>query len=1088
MNDQQYQQINDALEFRYHDIYMEFGEIQKNGMFHCFNAVNHEGGVDKNPSMGVDNETGVYHCFSCSVKGNLTTYYKEFVKSTGQDSWSGNTMKFMSDMAGIPFVDNKKLDEEEHLRKYTRALEGLRRKKEATKKYFDVEALSSDDYVRYTSALLDNNAWKKYLYDNRRITEDVIKEHRLGLKNGKIVFPCIDRHGKIVNAKMYDPNTKDPRYKWSYAAKGVGVRPGPISCMDQTKFYIMEGEPDTYCGISMGLNCVTFGGASNTDLAKIFGGENEVEYFFKEKEVTIVLDADDAGKSNVDKLAENILKYAKQVKILDLDASDIFPEGLNSNLKKVNGKRAETDFTDLMKKHKFDIGVFKKLEGVTDVYSSPQKKSGKSLNVTLAESTKDVYYDADSKIHLNTIALIDDVNDKLYKIPLELRVSCQNLVNCNSDAKGACLGCPLYTHDDYLTPDIDHINYKLSPYHLNAKDKDTDINVSEYDLLRLVNVNESDRKKVKKEIIGIPQRCMHGVKLDETKLADVRHVGLKEVVSIAKTTERMDTALTIEAYIVGNSDKFEPNRQYKIEAIQTKWHFNQSSVLYVYNAESLENEYDNYELTTENRKMLSVFKPREGEDIRAALKRRYSIFSAREGLIGRNELFFMSDLAYFSPIELNSPSIPSVSRGWVEILIVGASRCGKSIAVKSAHRRYNIGEMILSSEGLSKAGLLMGMNDNRVRGGAAPRNDRGILMIDEMSDISREVINQMKAMRDNGIAQVKFAGIDVTKSARCRKIFCSNWREDSGVLSTDNGGHIDNLVDLCTTTSSLTRFDLVTILRADDVDLSDYVLPTSIPNDFTDYQCRSLLKYVWSRKSEDYVFEDGTHEMIEACKLELTTMFHGDTHMVNAELTAKLLRMAMSLAGIIFSTCDDDSKIFVTCEHIAYIKDFMIELYCGPNMKFDEFSNKLYSEEKLGNTVFLDALLQEVDVDYLMHRLNAGVSNQELKAIFADYLAEVNKGRKGITKAKMSKGGKDSIDTGHSENSAGTKLVSILQTRHYIKKKGRSNILISTTGMNSFMKKWIIDDENNTRTHSDILELNGNGVTALDQILGRPAS
>lgn len=1052
------QKITDKLAFTYHDIYERFGEEQTKDNFHCFDPSRHEGGVDNHPSMSVSNETGQYFCHGCGLKGNLITYYQQLVKGTTKDEWGGKVLKFLSDLSGIALEDE---NDTLFVRNYARALNDL----EKSKKYFNAEAIDID---RYVDALLENTSWKKFLYDNRRITESIIKQYRVGLKDNKILFPSIDKNGKVVNAKLYSPGAKVQKEKWSYLIKGVGIRPGPIDNMLQNKFYIMEGEPDAYCAIAMGLSAITFGAASNINISDALGGEKEVEYFFKNKEVVFALDSDKAGTTNVVKVADKILKYVKQVKILNLDATELFPDGLDPELRKTNGKRIETDFTDLMVKHDFNIDVFKRLEELTPVYTKKQKRTDKSIKVSLTESTKDVYYDIDSKTSLETIAFMDDINESIFKMPVRVRVTCRHIQLCNNDAKGPCRTCIVYEHENYTKDGEDFVTYNMIPFHSDHRDKKDDIRVSEYDLLRLINVNESDRKKVKKEIVGIPARCP-GCKIDEVLLRDVHEVNLREVGEV-------DTSSLVQAYIVGSKDKFEHNKTYTIKAIQTKWHANQSSVLYVYETEAMDSEYENFEMTPETRETLNIFTPKVDETISDALKRRYDIFSAREGLVGRNDLFFLADLAFFSPIELNHDLIKSVTRGWIEVMIVGTSRCGKTIAVKAAYKRYGAGEMILSSEGLSRSGLLAGMNNTRVRGGAAPRNDGGMLIIDEMSDIDPKIIKEMKSVRDNGIVELRNAFTYARMNAKNRKIFCSNWRESQGVSDVDNGDIIKNLVDLCTSDSSLTRFDIVAVVRASDVESIDTIYSDS--PDFTDYQCRELIKYTWSRKWDDYKFEEGFNEAIEDAKSRLKAIFEPETFLVNKEMSAKLIKLSIALASMLFSTNGD--KVFIKVEHAEYMEEFLTRLYCGKNMKLDEFSEKIRAEKKLKDTVFIDALLQEVDVETLMRKLPGGISTYDLQDLFADYIIDVSRGIKTIARA-MIKNGREILSTGHNTMQGMNKLRGILVARNCIKTRKGQN-LVSTEGFNAYMKEWLENENSGKRPHNDLLESSGDGYLSHDAL------
>ena len=61
------------------EIYLQLGlkKGRNSKFFHCPFAKKHSGGVDNNPSLSINNETGQYLCFTCKERGNLQTYVPE---------------------------------------------------------------------------------------------------------------------------------------------------------------------------------------------------------------------------------------------------------------------------------------------------------------------------------------------------------------------------------------------------------------------------------------------------------------------------------------------------------------------------------------------------------------------------------------------------------------------------------------------------------------------------------------------------------------------------------------------------------------------------------------------------------------------------------------------------------------------------------------------------------------------------------------------------------------------------------------------------------------------------------------------------
>ena len=88
----------------YHNIYEKFGVKKGSGQnHHCFNKNGHIDGNDSNASLGINNETGQYNCFSCGVKGNLFTFWKDYSNDNKNEYYH----EFLMGDLGIQLVDSE---------------------------------------------------------------------------------------------------------------------------------------------------------------------------------------------------------------------------------------------------------------------------------------------------------------------------------------------------------------------------------------------------------------------------------------------------------------------------------------------------------------------------------------------------------------------------------------------------------------------------------------------------------------------------------------------------------------------------------------------------------------------------------------------------------------------------------------------------------------------------------------------------------------------------------------------------------------------------------------------------------------------
>ena len=71
--------IDAKMSGNYHQYYQQFGVKKGPQNFHCFNKEAHSHG-DRNPSLSIRNDTGVYNCHGCGEQGNFQTFWKKMLK------------------------------------------------------------------------------------------------------------------------------------------------------------------------------------------------------------------------------------------------------------------------------------------------------------------------------------------------------------------------------------------------------------------------------------------------------------------------------------------------------------------------------------------------------------------------------------------------------------------------------------------------------------------------------------------------------------------------------------------------------------------------------------------------------------------------------------------------------------------------------------------------------------------------------------------------------------------------------------------------------------------------------------------------
>lgn len=1027
-----YAMTDQMMSDNYHDIYQRLGwQKGRNGNFHCWNAAAHGRGSDSNPSLSVNDKTGQWKCHSCSIVGNFQTYWKEELKG-GQygDSYSDfvidilglnqtDIMRFSEDFDDKEFEDNR-----EKMAKFASALNDRFEKSHGNKYLMtsDLQDIMKDEVSipkqtvdELVQRLMGNQEKKDYLKAKRAVSESIIERLRLGLDDrGRYTIPIFDAEGNCLNIKKYDPFCADPVWKWSYWAKGLPIRPLPIDNFTKQKIYIFEGEPDMLTALGFGIEgAVTMGSQSNHDVNTVFGQDMARQIFYN-KEITIVFDSDNEpdrnGKTSQQKLAHSLYPYAKQIKIINLDKSEKFPNALDpENTKKVKNKkgvekikRVEKDFTDFLVKNGFDKGAIKEFHRLVDqseVYVENEDRARETVcKVTIQEARMAKQHSPDGSKVLELIASVSDFDSTAYQYPKTFCVSCpqmgpQDDRGGSGKMPGACKRCMMPAYPGFFTDSSITINFHRKIPKQHSGDR-RHIKISEHNILGLIQVTDSQKRFHHKRLIGINPRC------DSVDVSDLDYEKLLHVRLVKDVSEYGDPAtssINMEAFMAGEQDIYD-NTSYKFKAVHTTSWNGQYSVLFAHEAEPMATSIENFNMNDEVHNILTSFRQKSGESIEDHLKRRYKVFGNAAGITGRDDLFLVNDMAFFSATEIhNKTLLPKVTRGFVEILIAGDSRCGKTVVSKFLHDHYKIGEFISGSGAVSRTGLLGGIssfkNSQSISWGKIPANDGGLVTIDEVSNINYEALDSLTPCRSSGIADVQMAKSGKVP-ARTRKIMLSNPRGNEQTRPKHTFG-FEMLKDICFGKDAiLSRFDIAYIVRQGDVKFEEFSSSyDQISTEFTEFQCQTLIKWCYSRKPDDITFEAGLESYITEKSTDLLKRFHSSTQLVNIEIRAKIVRMATALATMLYSIPpnNDWDKVYVTKEHVDYISRFILRVYCHPNMGLDRYSDIKFESERLGDMRFMEGIMSYVGIDQLIREDE--FTENSLRQIFFDYLYAVTEGK-----------------------------------------------------------------------------------------------
>jgi hypothetical protein len=1021
---------------KYHELYQNFGMKKgANGNFHCHNSNLHSHN-DSNPSVSINKENGKFFCHrnGCNWKGNFQSYWKEELKGTrqGGDSW----VYFVSNILKVPGID-KILTNENNLRNLTdKEIEDIDAVYNNAKIEFENEYginideyrelnYGSDSFVdiplcvidEYSNNLLQNTDMMDYLKKTRNINEKDIIKNKIGLlsftakKNHPVnifIFPIIDINGKLINLKKYNP-FDDVLYKWSYEYPNNGICPTGLNNLGSDTLIFLEGEPDYYCAYSYVNNneikdplcklfegVITLGSNSNCNVEKSFGTDI-CEMYLEGKNIIICFDSDEStkDKKSSEKLADSILRFnPKQIKIIDLNKNDENPYGLDPDATKEVRKarniklvRSEKDFTDFMRKNGFKEDAVKRffeLVDNTDAYSC----SSQLYKVSVQESRLPRYYSNDGSTRIEVIASISGFDGEAYLFGNKFLISCP-CMGGKVKKKKDCSKCILPLSSKFKNHSEIEFEFIVNTRNYPSSKTVEKILITPNDALGMIQRTHQETEKLQRKLFKINPMC---------KLCTIKTNSVIKLIhsSLARDVSRYSEDVSnngsidvaVDAYII--SDDVSVGKIYKLIGVQTMSYDNQKAVLFIDEIEYMSTPIDKFSMNKDIAKTLLLFRRNESESIGDCLKRRYKVFADNCGATDRREFFEIMDSVFFSVTELKFPSIMT-KRGWIEVIIIGETRTCKTEIAIYLFNKYRDGEMITCTDSTKRSGILGGIDTYgkrpKVCWGTIPLNDNSTVIMDEIQKLDVSILNSMTPSRSNGVVSVD--GIAKGKAdGRTRKIMIGNPRGNDSTKKDLFG--VDAMMDVCIEKQIFARFDVAFFAKTLDVPVLKICRPQL--DKFTDHQCRLLLMWARSRKVSEIIYEDGFDIRLDEIQNVALKKYHPECIVVNQEFKAKLLRMSISVAGRLFSTYGDDyNKLYVTVEHLDYAYSFLDYLYTHKNMRIDKYSEKLRSDESLGNMDFFRNIAKYIDISLLIDEKR--FVKDQLSYIFFDYLHKVHMGK-----------------------------------------------------------------------------------------------
>lgn len=777
-------------------------------------------------------------------------------------------------------------------------------------KYLNTTRAIAQDFLNALSIAFHETEWKSALinYENNlapketihalNISEAVRKELKIGYTGEGISIPVI-LNGFVLDVVKYRRD-QVPKYIRTQGSISGLICPYDIWKTSETNTIICAGEKDMAIARSMGLNAISFTGGE-TSTPKLFLED------FRDRIVSIIYDNDEWGRKGASSLAMALKPYAKEVYIVDISPVCI--------------EKGEDlwDFFCKYKKTKNDlIEIIKNTPLFNDeAYKIEYDK--RYPMISLIEATSEKYVGKTVRSRVQVVATFDS----LYYLPTTITGKKVRVTDSQ-------YGNKLKLNDERMWT-LDSKNYKDMFYLIDSGLKETTI-----------------EKSIKTNLLYVPENETNFI----IKKADIKTVSKAVVTDMLEGTESEGAQLQeLTAFTMGKS--LENGKQYILTyKLVPHPQDGQKLVMVVKDVEESDNFIEGFRITDEVKSNLKLFQANE-QDIEPKFN---SLIDKAKGLTHANYnelLLTVEDLWFHTPLQFKIGK--EVIRAFLDTLLIGDTRIGKSSIALALQKTYGVGKIIsLAGNAATPAAIIGGSNkvggSFQTRAGLIPQNNKGGLIFEELAKCNNNLMRELTDIRSSNRVRISRVSGSLEMPALVRTLFITNNKSigrPRPISSYPDG--IAIVSELIETAEDIARFDLIAIFANENTEIDPY---WEEPQTFPIEAYRDRIRWVWSRTAEQVVISKLTYQYtINRCK-ELNKEFDSYIKIFGIEAWKKVLRLALAVAGYLCSTDETFENLVVNQKHVDKAIKIMLELYDNNIFKFREFvkeerKTKEYSNEDI---------------------------------------------------------------------------------------------------------------------------------------------
>lgn len=747
------------------------------------------------------------------------------------------------------------------------------------------------------SALLSDKKRLAYLRHERGLSRATIAKYLLGFDGEEEAYtiPVFGAESEILNVRRYRRARAGKRSSY-WNVRGMGaVRIFPSASLEEDRrserVLLCEGEWDTILALQHDYCAVTSTGGAGTfpeDLGPLLDG----------RDVYICYDADEAGNTGALRAASRLEDYARGIWLVRLPYA--------------GGDRK--DITDYFVLDGHTREDFDRLLEEAEVHKDPTGAPERPEPVDATVS--DMLRGGNAERPLRVNALIVGKKDPPYFPVNVVRIT------CDMDAGSKCQHCPM-----------------LAAHGENEVEIEKDESI----LLSLINIKDDVMRKAIRKIVRAKD-CGH-IEYDVVKRHTIQQLFLRGNVHDLKPDEDYDHTLhTIHAVY---EDRIDPSSVVQVTGRPMPSPKDMRADFLAYDITRQDTSIDTFHVTPEFVERSKMFRPKRGQsplkrmgEIAADLSANVTQIAHRPAMHIAMDMVFHSLLSFHFNGEF-------IDKGWLDILIIGDTRTGKSKAAKALCTHYSLGRVV-SCEGASFAGIVGGLqqigSEWTVTWGEVPMNDRRLVVLDEVTGLSTEQISQMSSIRSSGIAELHKIRQEQV-AARTRLIWMGNPRK--GKLETYLHA-VKAIKEMIGNDEDIARFDFAMAVTssevtAEEINTSDR---ETAEHWVTKEAANDLVLWAWTRTKDQVHFEAAAVQEVLEQSVALSEEYVEDPPLIQgANIRVKLAKMAAAIAARTFSSDETGEMVIVRRPHVTSAVRFLNWVYGQPSFGYQDRST--YRKEDL---------------------------------------------------------------------------------------------------------------------------------------------